>query len=456
MKTKITEMSYEEVMNLEKQKHQNPIRPNLFFRTLLKLVSLPDMIKSHFTCHYEGMEKLGKDEPCIILMNHSAFLDLEILTSVLYPRPINIVASNDAFFGKDWLMRHIGCIPTKKYVHDLGLVRDIKYSIETLKTSVAIFPEAGYSMDGAATAIGESMGKMAKLLNVPIVMIKAEGVYLRDPLYNNLQIRKKVNTSATVKYLLSPDDIKSMTSDEINEIVQREFTFDYFTWQKENKVVIDEPFRADYLNRVLFKCPHCMKEGNMEGRGIHIRCKECGVSYTLDELGYLKNDDGETKFDHIPTWYAWQRSEIKKQIENDEYHLDIPVDICCSKDTKNMYHIGEGRLTHNRSGFVLEGVNGELHYEQKSLASYSLCADFYFYEIGDVVVLGNNKMLYYLFPKCEGDVVAKIRIAQEELYKIISEEHRIERAERKAAHEHHEEAAEAPIVEEKKEAAIAE
>ena len=452
MKTKITEMSYEEVMNLEKQKHQNPIRPNLFFRTLLKLVSLPDMIKSHFTCHYEGMEKLGKDEPCIILMNHSAFLDLEILTSVLYPRPINIVASNDAFFGKDWLMRHIGCIPTKKYVHDLGLVRDIKYSIETLKTSVAIFPEAGYSMDGAATAIGESMGKMAKLLNVPIVMIKAEGVYLRDPLYNNLQIRKKVNTSATVKYLLSPDDIKSMTSDEINEIVQREFTFDYFTWQKENKVVIDEPFRADYLNRVLFKCPHCMKEGNMEGRGIRIRCKECGVSYTLDELGYLKNDDGETKFDHIPTWYAWQRSEIKKH----EYHLDIPVDICCSKDTKNMYHIGEGRLTHDRSGFVLEGVNGELHYEQKPLASYSLCADFYFYEIGDVVVLGNNKMLYYLFPKCEGDVVAKIRIAQEELYKIISEEHRIERAERKAAHEHHEEAAEAPAVEEKKEAAIAE
>lgn len=456
MKTKITEMSYSEVMNLEKQKHQNPIRPNLFFRTLLKLVGIPDMIKSHFTCEYVGMEKLGKDEPCIILMNHSAFLDLEILTSVLYPRPINIVASNDAFFGKDWLMRHIGCIPTRKYVHDLGLVRDIKYAIENLKTSVAIFPEAGYSMDGSATSIGESMGKLVKMLNVPIVMIKAEGVYLRDPLYNNLQIRKNVKTSATVKYLLSPEEIQEMTSDEINEIVQREFTFDYFTWQKENKIVIDEPFRADCLNRVLFKCPHCMEEGQMEGKGIHIVCKKCGVSYTLDELGYLKNDDGETKFDHIPTWYAWQREEIKKQILNDEYHLDIPVDICCSKDTKNMYHIGEGRLTHDRHGFVLDGVGGELHYEQKPLSSYSLCADFYFYEIGDVVVVGNNKMLYYLFPKCEGDVVAKIRIAQEELYKIISDEHRLEREERKKAQEHHEEAAPAPAEEEKAMAAAAE
>ena len=431
MKTKLTEMTYEEVMNLPKEKHQNPIRPNILFRTLLKLVSLPDIIKSRFSCEYVGMEKLPKDQPCIILMNHSAFLDLEILSSVLYPRPINIIASNDAFFGKDWLMRHIGCVPTRKYVHGMTLVRDIVYCIKELKTSVAIFPEAGYSMDGAATAIGESMGKMVKMLGVPVVMIKAEGVYLRDPLYNNLQIRKNVKTSATVKYLISPEEIAEMTPEQINEIVQREFTFDYFTWQKENEVVIDEPFRADYLNRVLFKCPHCMSEGNMEGKGIKLRCKDCGATYTLDELGYLKNDDGETKFDHIPTWYAWQREEIKKQLLAGEYNIDIPVDICCSRDTKKMYHVGEGRLTHNRDGFHLTGFDGALDYEQKPLASYSLCADFYFYELGDVVVLGNSQVLYYLFPKCEGDIVAKIRIAQEELYKIIAAENAEKRTKRK-------------------------
>ena len=431
MKTKLTEMTYEEVMNLPKEKHQNPIRPNILFRTLLKLVSLPDIIKSRFSCEYVGMEKLPKDQPCIILMNHSAFLDLEILSSVLYPRPINIIASNDAFFGKDWLMRHIGCVPTRKYVHGMTLVRDIVYCIKELKTSVAIFPEAGYSMDGAATAIGESMGKMVKMLGVPVVMIKAEGVYLRDPLYNNLQIRKNVKTSATVKYLISPEEIAKMTPEQINEIVQREFTFDYFTWQKENKVVIDEPFRADYLNRVLFKCPHCMSEGNMEGKGTKLRCKDCGATYTLDELGYLKNDDGETKFDHIPTWYAWQREEIKKQLLAGEYNIDIPVDICCSRDTKKMYHVGEGRLTHNRDGFHLTGFDGALDYEQKPLASYSLCADFYFYELGDVVVLGNSQVLYYLFPKCEGDIVAKIRIAQEELYKIIAAENAEKRTKRK-------------------------
>ena len=40
-------------------------------------------------------------------------------------------------------------------------------------------------------------------------------------------------------------------------------------------------------------------------------------------------------------------------------------------------------------------------------------------------------MLYYLFPKCEGDIVAKIRLAQEELYKIAAEEHRLSKAKRR-------------------------
>ena len=54
-----------------------------------------------------------------------------------------------------------------------------------------------------------------------------------------------------------------------------------------------------------------------------------------------------------------------------------------------------------------------------------------FYELGDVVVLGNSQVLYYLFPKCEGDIVAKIRIAQEELYKIIAAENAEKRTKRK-------------------------
>ena len=90
-----------------------PKKPNVFFRTLLKTVSAPDLIATKFSCRHIGMEKLGKREPALFLMNHSSFIDLEIAANILYPRAFNIVATSDSFVGKSWLMRQIGCVPTK-------------------------------------------------------------------------------------------------------------------------------------------------------------------------------------------------------------------------------------------------------------------------------------------------------------------------------------------------------
>jgi len=83
-----------------------------------------------------------------------------------------------------------------------------------------------------------------------------------------------------------------------------------------------------------------------------------------------------------------------------------------------LYRVGEGRIRHSMDGFVLDGCDGKLHYEQKPLASYSLNSDFNWYEIGDMLSIGNNDHLFYCFPKEGGDIVAKARLATEKLYKI--------------------------------------
>ena len=51
-------------------------------------------------------------------------------------------------------------------------------------------------------------------------------------------------------------------------------------------------------------------------------------------------------------------------------------------------------------------------------ASYSLYSDYYWYEISDVICIGDMKTLYYCFPQTEQDVVTKTRIATEELFKL--------------------------------------
>lgn len=420
MKIKIKEKSYEEVLAMPKAKHIKPMKQLGLLRKLVPLISIIDLWKTKFTYEKIGMEKLGDKEPCLILMNHSSFLDLKIAFKMLHDRPFNIVSTSDAFVGKNILMRLLGCIPTKKFISDPNLIRDMIYVVKKLKSSVLMYPEAGYSFDGTSTTLPDSVGRLVKMLGVPLVMITANGAFARDPLYNGLRLRK-VKVTATMEYVLSPEQIKEMSAEELNEVVRKCFSFDNFRWQQENNVRIKEKFRAEGLNRVLYKCPNCQTEGKMVGKKICVTCEACGKKYTLTEYGYMKALKGETEYPHIPDWFQWQRECVRKEIEDGKYELDVPVDIYVLMDTKCLYKVGDGQLRHDNQGFHLTGCDGQIDYAQRPSASYCLNADYFWYEIGDVISIGDYNMLYYCFPKDSGDIVAKTRLATEEMYKIAIE-----------------------------------
>ena len=417
MKIKTVKKSYEQVMALPREKRREPKKPNWLFRTLLYVASMPDLWATRFRCKRIGMEKLGKRQPALFLMNHSSFIDLEIASTVLYPRPFNIVCTSDGIVGKRWLMRQLGCIPTQKFVPDFKLVRHMVHAVRKNKCSILMYPEASYSFDGTATPLPDSLGSCLKLLGVPVVMIRTQGAFARDPLYNNLQ-KRHVRVTAEMEYILSPEQIKASTPEQLNGILREQFSFDYFRWQQQNGIQIRESFRADYLNRVLYQCPHCSTEGRMQGKGTVLRCEACGKEWELTELGFMRALDGETEFAHVPDWYAWQRANVRCELEKGSYALDVEVDICMLVDTKAVYRVGEGRLYHDADGFRLTGCEGKLDYRQKPLASYSLYADYYWYELGDMICIGDAEVLYYCFPKTGGDVVAKTRLAAEELYRM--------------------------------------
>ena len=155
----------------------------------------------------------------------------------------------------------------------------------------------------------------------------------------------------------------------------------------------------------------------MEGKGIHLKCHHCGKVYEMDKLGRLHALGGETEFAHIPDWNAWQREEVRRELEAGTYSLDVDVDIGMLVDHKAIYMVGEGHLHHDENGFTLTGCDGKLQYSQGPLTCYSLYSDYYWYEIADMICIGTNDELYYCFPK-GGDVVSKTRLATEELYKM--------------------------------------
>lgn len=417
MRTITKKKSYAEVMAMPKEVHKKPMRQCKLIRKLIKLLASIDLKWTDFSYETMGMEKLGKKEPCLILMNHSSFIDLEIAAYMLADRAFHIVCTKDAFVGLGPILRFIGCISTKKFMNDIHLVKDMRYAVNDLKGSVLMYPEASYSFDGTATPLPESLGKCVKFLRVPVVMIRTDGAFIRDPLYNGLQ-RRRVKVSAKMEYLLSPEEIQRKSVEELNDILRESFCFDNFREQQKKQIQVTESFRADGLHRVLYRCPHCETEGRMHGKGTKIICKECRQGYELTEIGYLQAVSGKEKFSHIPDWYAWERACVRKELENDTYELDIDVKIYMLVNTRCIYQVGEGHLRHTREGFHLTGCDGQLDYTQPPQASYSLYSDFNWYQIGDMISIGNEQVQYYCFPKHGENVVAKTRLATEELYKM--------------------------------------
>jgi hypothetical protein len=371
------------------------------------------------------MERLNKKEPCLILMNHSCFLDLQIAESVMFPRPLNIVCTSDGFVGKNLLMRLIGCIPTNKFVTDFGLIRKMQYAITKLKSSILMFPEASYSFDGTATPLPSSLFKCIKLLNVPVIMIRTYGAFSRNPLYNNLQIRKGVKVSADVKYLLSKEDIQSKSLEEITSIVRNEFAFDNFKWQQENNIKISDNFRADSLNRVLFKCPSCKTEFKMASKGAEIFCTECNKRWTLLEDGNLQANSGETEFSHVPDWFEWERSEVRREVEEGSYSFTDEVDVYSLPHCYKFRPLGKATLTHTiNEGFVLSGHHRGKDYKivRQPIEMNSLHVEYDFPHVKpfDCIDISTEHDSFYCYPTKE-NVVTKLAFATEILFEKNNE-----------------------------------
>ena len=416
MKIKTKEITWEEMRKKPPLVHLKPKKPWFLLQLLVRVLSIPALLATGFSFTRTRLDQAGEG-PYLILMNHSSFLDLKMASRILFPMKYHIVATTDAFVGKAWLLQRIGCIPTPKFVTDVGLVMDLLRIIKKEKRSVLMYPEAGYSLDGTATDLPPRLGGLCKRLGVPVLLIRSdEGGYLRDPLYNGLRLRK-TKVSANLSCLLTKEEIREKSQEELDEILNRAFTFDHFQAQKEKKIPITEPFRATGLERVLYRCPACQTEGEMKGEGTAITCGHCKKSYEMNEYGELCATSGTTEFSQIPAWFRWERECVCKEVESPDYAWEIPVKIGVLCDFKCLYQLGDGTLRHDRYGFTLRDQEGNVVHTQDPWASYSLNVDYFFYELGDVIGLGTKDRFYYCFPK-DKFPVAKARLAAEEMYKL--------------------------------------
>ena len=394
-----------------------PIRQPLFFTWLIWLLSKILLIGKKYKVEKVNME--GLKPPYMVLSNHMYFIDFELAAMVTTPHRVNNVVNIDGYYRRPWLMELIGSIGTRKFTMDLHLIKSIR---EVLKRGdvLCMYPEARYSPCGVTSYLPDSLGMLVKRCRVPVVTIMHHGNHLLTPFWNFRKPRKvPLHTVATK--ILTPEEIDALSVEEINARLREAFYYDEYQYQKENGILITEPYRAEGMHKILYQCPHCKAEPKMASEGAELFCTACGKRWFLREDGDLEAREGETEFTRVPDWFAWEREQVREQIERGEYSFEDEVDVYSLPRTWRFEHLGDARLRHDpEEGFILEGEYRGAPYriQRTPMQTNSLHIeyDYCYIKPFDCVDISTESDSFYCYPKNKTDVVTKLGFATEILY----------------------------------------
>ncbi|MBR5263537.1 MAG: hypothetical protein IKV50_02460 [Clostridia bacterium] len=402
--------------NKKKYKPKYPIRQPWFLTWLIRFLSGILLIgKPH---RIEKVNVEGLKPPYILLSNHMYFIDFELAAKATYPHRLHNVVSIDGFYRRPFLLELIGAICTRKFTMDLHLVRSIR-KVTKRGDVLCMYPEARYSPCGVTSYIPDAIGRLVKQNGVPVVTIVHHGNYLHTPFWNYRK-KRKVPLHTVMTTLLTAEQVKEMSPEAITAAIREGLQYDEYQYQKDNGILITEPFRAEGMHKILYQCPHCKTESQMGSRGAELFCKHCGKRWTLKEDGSLAANQGETEFTRVPDWFAWERKQVEEQINAGTYSFEDEVEVYSLPRCWKFETLGKAKLSHTpEEGFVLTGeYNGaEYRIQRTPIQTNSLHIeyDYCYIKPFDCVDISTENDSFYCYPKKE-NVVTKLAFATEILY----------------------------------------
>ena len=371
------------------------------------------------------IEKFNMDDlkpPYILLSNHMQVMDIAMLFKAIYPHKVNIVTALNAYHLAPKIMQKAGCICTRKFTTNISLIRACKKVLKEFGDVLCMYPEARYSPDGTQSTWPDTVGKLVKKSGVPLVIMLNHGNHINTPFWTDYTYRK-TPYYATLKQVLTAEQVKVMSVDEINAVIRKEITYDDFKWQKDNNIVIEHKKRAKGLNKLLYQCPNCLTEHKMNSKGTLLFCEECGKKWEMTTLGELKALEGKTEFSHIPDWYEWERENVRIELLEGKYHYEEEVEIVSQPNVSNFIPLGKAKVTHSLDGFVIEGYYNGHNYriERQSKWLYGLYVEYGFNLLKgkDCFEISTEDDAFFCIPQRK-DIITKLALATEEAYKIAT------------------------------------
>ncbi len=366
----------------------------------------------------------GLVPPYLVLQNHASFVDFPLAAKAMFPHMAGWVISVEEFIGRDLLLRGVGGIYKRKFTQDLSVVKHIFTMLTRYKKSCVIYPEARFSLAGINEDIDGALGKLAKKAGVPVVVLMLRGNFLRSPQWCKHPYRK-VPISGDFIQIVSREEVKTLPAEEIQRRIEEAFVYDDYKWQFDNKIAISSPKRAHNIHRILYQCPVCGQEFEMNSEGTQLWCEHCGARWEMDIYGQMNCLTGEDSFRHVPDWYRWERENVRKQVEDGTYRFEDTASLrLLVSPQKGFRELGDVQLIHDENGFTMRGEFGgdEFSFHRSVSSMRSLHIEYGFKKKGiekpmDGIDLATLHETYFVFPKNAKNVLTKLHFATEELYR---------------------------------------
>lgn len=247
--------------------------------------------------------------PCLILANHTMDVDPILLTRS-FPKHFYFLAS-EHIFSWGWKSRIIewvaGPVSKMKGTADTGAVKEV---IRRIKKghSICIFPEGNRSFTGITKPIIPATGKLVKACGATLVTYRFEGGYFSSPRWAYKGRRGKMKGYVVGVYPYK--EIERLSSQEINELIQRDLKEDAYLRQQKDPI----PFRgknlAEWLELSLYICPLCETIGSLKSEGSNFFCNNCELCSTIDEYGWLHSST--IPFHTVIEWDNWQKEKLRE------------------------------------------------------------------------------------------------------------------------------------------------
>ena len=408
-------------VNYKNKKRYNtakyPLRQSKFFVYLIWILSRLTLPRVPWKVEKINMEDLKP--PYMMLSNHMYFVDFKLAAMGTLPHRVNNVVSIDGYYRRPWLMELIGAICTRKFTMDLHLVKSIR-KVLSRGDILSMYPEARYTPCGTLSYLPESLGKLVKMNKVPVVAVVHHGNHVHSPFWD-FRRKRKVPLHTTMTQILTPEQIREMSVEQINAALKEGLAYDDYAYIKDNGIRVTEPYRAEGLHKVLYQCPACGEEHQMASEGDELFCRACGKRWRLNEDCTLTALSGETEFSHVPDWFAWEREQVEAQIAAGTYSFEDEVEVYSMPRCWRFEKLGRARLRHTiEEGWVLEGhYNGRdyrIHRQPMQTNSLHVEYDYCYIKPEDCVDISTENDSFYCYPLSRTDVVTKLGFATEILY----------------------------------------